>query len=632
MRQSQNSVKVASMKPVIPDVLKAAMAEPQYLVIWTGAGISGGSKLPQGDELTDWLLRCIFRVSLEVRFLSKLTAATLERLFKELYPNGSRRVPRLEFVLDRVRTNLGQECFNSILGAFSKGRPNEAHHTLAFLTGRGAQQITANVDTLLEQAGADKKRVYHYHGTWEAAEECGVLLANIAWEESPVTNSTKQEIDKLLSGGKYVVFIGYSGRDFYDIDPFLESQVRKYGRAVWIKFAKGKSLSEPRHNVPPSISRKARAFSEFICLEGDPADLYAHLGFEKTAATDKPEKGWTWRRDILEALTPFRRTMQAQTLALDILTRMGLDHMALELLTFFDEQTPATSPRFSHQDDEPRVRYEICALDVLYLCSQYRSVLRRCRKIRKAYLDRFRPLLAPILRRYEAGAASFGIFFSKIPMVLWRCLFSCKRVELAKNSDELPEEILAAHQEIHLPFLFSRLAKPILGSVTKKICSDEERMLNLYRGYVKRRYVETKSALYDEHLVQLLESTVAAGRGEKDKIRSIVQRWRETDNLKQINVMSRQMLRERIEEGYKPELGEIAHGITWAYITQNYYKLISWLALAHAQNSPNLSVWTTLRRLAFSNLQLGRPTFLTERIVWGLNVRAGKSARTTVSK
>lgn len=267
------------------DDLSSVSIDPAKTIFWVGAGIGGVEpcSLPLGNGLTDAVLEAALGSENKEKLLhiwngkiSRIKHSVKNNTWK-LPParkaEGER--PRLEFVIGEIhkmdmefseitfekkenRTAYARCSVVKSLKYFADAQPNRYHYSLADFAHRGAVMITTNFDVCIEKAlglkdsqmtavdaggvmaveYAPAKYVYHIHGiaTDENIEEnLGATLTN-------VTRSLPGQFAGMLcrwfEEGYTIVFIGYSGADFFDVKPFFEElgEKRYPGKAVYLHY------------------------------------------------------------------------------------------------------------------------------------------------------------------------------------------------------------------------------------------------------------------------------------------------------------------------------------------------------------------------------------------------------------
>jgi hypothetical protein len=201
------------------------LAAKETLVI-SGAGISFESGLPTGNSLMTGLLKEASRstgiadhFSSHSRLLEQWTCAKLTDEFGEhLW------LPRLEAVISVLAQNelFGEHILQQLISSFSFAKPNFLHRLCAWHVSQGGKHWTLNFDFLIEQAAVksnDAQRVLHLHGDLDSSPS--QLGATLAVLQNGFGLSTTNRMLNELAEARRVVFVGYSGSDFFDVDPFF---------------------------------------------------------------------------------------------------------------------------------------------------------------------------------------------------------------------------------------------------------------------------------------------------------------------------------------------------------------------------------------------------------------------------
>ncbi len=249
------------------EYLQLKLKEPRNVLFWTGAGTSKDSGLPLGNDLTECILHELF--SFDPDRLPFDLLAELKWIYKLF---GKKVFPRLEFVMDAIRSANDFNVVPELMRVFDAYEPSEMHKYLASMCSEGAQVVTANFDTLLEKANAAKESVFHYHGTWDD-KDIGVTLSSIG---GGFSREKERALLTRLQTCDYVIFVGFSGSDFYDVEPFFEEHKGRFGEAIWIKHNRGpNAVRWGRDNEVDFVPSSYRsAFSSFKMIEGHTNDLF----------------------------------------------------------------------------------------------------------------------------------------------------------------------------------------------------------------------------------------------------------------------------------------------------------------------------------------------------------------------
>ena len=222
--------------------------DPGNVVFLSGAGISvdGPTFGPIGNELTYRAIDACFAdythdtVSNAYRVLAKL----MKTDFKDEYIN---MFPRLEAILEIVSKVYGVEALQILLSDLVSAASNDLHRFFAEHLELGGRHITANFDCLIEKVMNFEYRaenaVNHFHGSFgdasiESFSQLGATLSNIEYGfDSKLQNRL---IDDICSPDtKVMVVVGYSGADYFDMNPFVRNNLEfienSIQNVVWVE-------------------------------------------------------------------------------------------------------------------------------------------------------------------------------------------------------------------------------------------------------------------------------------------------------------------------------------------------------------------------------------------------------------
>ena len=223
------------------------LAPPEGTLFWSGAGISVDAPThgPKGEDLVQRALAHAFMPSVArtVAWYYGTLGTVRER------PGPPRRSPRLETVLQVVEAVHGEEILADLLTDLN-AKPNPLHRFFADHLSRGGSHVTMNFDTCIERAGRGNWKpgaLLHVHGEL-GSRGIGATLARI---ERGLPREIRGPLREMLLASEIrsIVFVGYSGSDFFDVDPFLASLSRDSlaGRDVlWIEHRADLREVEPR--------------------------------------------------------------------------------------------------------------------------------------------------------------------------------------------------------------------------------------------------------------------------------------------------------------------------------------------------------------------------------------------------
>jgi hypothetical protein len=262
------------------DVAGLQLLAPGEVLFWSGAGISMDSPTngPKGDTLTDRALQACFLPG-----TGELLDERYVALAKQPVPPGR---PRLETVLDVVYQVHGAAALDDLLSDLAGPPPNPNHMFFAEHAARGGIHITANFDTCIERARLEfSVAPTHFHGQFDALGHADSLGARL----SLIENGFSPELsDQLLSAvtssdPRAIVFVGYSGSDYFDVRPFFEDHAADIfgGRTiVWLTFDTSKeAISRTLHATSPDYLRLAQraGAADTVEITGKLIDLESEL-------------------------------------------------------------------------------------------------------------------------------------------------------------------------------------------------------------------------------------------------------------------------------------------------------------------------------------------------------------------
>ncbi len=267
---------------------------PAAVVFWTGAGISFDPPTcaPLGLELTERVLEHLFESGCRDR---------IEQYYKALRVHRSH--PRLETVLDVVHRIIGTDALVDSLSDLRDPLPNDLHRFFARHLDAGGRHITANFDDCIERSGTGRAltpdRLIHFHGSFSldpTGERLGATLGNVQRGFS-ADMSERLRHTLTASDVEVVAFVGYSGYDAFDVNPFLRSLwVREElagKKVVWIRF---RSSGEDRVRLNGESSNE-RIRLAFELLRQAGADCYEIEG-DVRAVLGVLAARWHWPTDL----------------------------------------------------------------------------------------------------------------------------------------------------------------------------------------------------------------------------------------------------------------------------------------------------------------------------------------------
>lgn len=250
---------------------------PENVLFLSGAGISvdGPTGGPVGNELAKW--------TLDYAFLPE-TMNEVQNAYRKL-GMGADRFPRLEAILEIVTSVHGINVLKKLLLGLESAEPNALHHFFGQHICLGGSHITANFDALIERS-APGINLLHFHGALTSDgsgyEKLGARLSRIEQGFDPDTRFRLLKV-LLNSDVQTLIVVGYSGSDYFDMDPFMESVAQQLkgslDRVLWIEHdpqASPGSITSNTHLVcdnPRILHSLAKVGIECIRISGLTASI-----------------------------------------------------------------------------------------------------------------------------------------------------------------------------------------------------------------------------------------------------------------------------------------------------------------------------------------------------------------------
>ena len=319
--------------------------DPAKTIFWTGAGISSDppSNLPLGNRLTDAYLKAMLGekwksfAALWNNYFPQIKESVKDGKWKKPEEIGKYTAedigipkesawqrPRLEYIIGEM--DKLDKYFNSIsfhkddnkqrfsrdsslaaLSEFAKVEPCLAHYRLSDLAKAGATIITANFDDGIEKAlHADSSKVikqyktdavengydgfiYHIHGI--ATDDPDNLGATISSMSKGLEEDFQDYLKECFESGYNIVFIGYSGSDFFDVQPFFRSLKpgRYIGKAIYLKYCSEDSDLTKAIREEKPFQYLLDPFENRYIAYGNTEELF-HAVFDSYSAVTVPTK------------------------------------------------------------------------------------------------------------------------------------------------------------------------------------------------------------------------------------------------------------------------------------------------------------------------------------------------------
>lgn len=218
------------------------------LLFWFGAGISVPSGMPGGQQLTAKWLQHHLPTGENRRILE---------LFERHRAIIGKSLPRLEKVIEDAVWCFGPRCLEN-LAFFRDCRPNQMHRMIAeYVKAKRAFAVTTNFDEALERCDPDIPvstpatgltadwGLLKIHGS--IGEDLTTLGHSISMLQNGIAPSLRSAILAEMNDPETtVVFVGYSGSDFFDVLPLFEQRNRAdetfAAKVIWLHY-------HPHHDI-----------------------------------------------------------------------------------------------------------------------------------------------------------------------------------------------------------------------------------------------------------------------------------------------------------------------------------------------------------------------------------------------
>jgi len=506
-------------------LLRKVFENPKQLVIWTGAGISFSSGVPIADNLIENIFQ-----ELSI-YCDKIGPENIKKIYKRFYPDNSRELPRLEFILDKFLSLeqdsklISENTFSNLMNIFKGGSPSASHIWLVDLLKQGTKNITANfdllVETCLESEITLSRNIFHYHGAYNNPYECGGVLRKIALG---LDNEKESLIINWLQSSDYVLFIGYSGRDYYDIIPLFNRFQQKFQNAIWIEYQRGQELSpsdSEMNYIPKQIKEAFKNFELFTC----DCDLYYG---EKTRAE---KTNW---QSLLSTVLHSQPKGVMEILSLEILKSIGL-------LGIVETEIPNVRSKINDLSNQTKDHLFKLESKVLVGIGKYKSFQRNFSQYKRTSL----PLDYRYFESLSASASFSGLRISQAFPTLLRSikLLLYQKKYFANVIDN--ESFWWIHEHLHIISRFFKYIPQLIRVRTLFTKTNRHirfLRINLYRTYRSRCIDELITT--DVELLEALQSEIFQTSTE-------VSNWIETDNLIQVSIVRRKQFENQLLESNK---------------------------------------------------------------------------------
>jgi hypothetical protein len=257
---------------------------PDEVTFLTGAGTSldPPAQLASGVALT--------RRAFEHLFVPD-AASRIEDAYRSIGlvdPDGTPRLPRLEVVLG-VALGVNPRGVFEVLGDIVDVRPNRYHQLLARHVEAGGRVLTANFDLGIERSMSDasaSSRLCHFHRSLATEADLNGLGAFFRSVERGLTAEVTAVFDEVLASSRQLIVMGYSGSDYFDVDPYLAALPGhcdlSHLRVIWVDHRADSS--------PPLAHRSIRQLTWFA--QAGAETILASCDSARVAATIAETRGW----------------------------------------------------------------------------------------------------------------------------------------------------------------------------------------------------------------------------------------------------------------------------------------------------------------------------------------------------
>ena len=144
-----------------------------------------------------------------------------------------------ELAHDTQPSLFGTNLLKELADSLKLAQPNLIHHLCGDHLLAGGRHWTLNFDLLLEQAirdGSLARTIIHPHGDLRDPK---TLAATLAALRAGIPNPQRERMDADLRRVTTILVVGYSGSDYFDVDPylrnaFLERTASTPLRVIWV--------------------------------------------------------------------------------------------------------------------------------------------------------------------------------------------------------------------------------------------------------------------------------------------------------------------------------------------------------------------------------------------------------------
>jgi hypothetical protein len=545
---------------------------PSDVVFWTGAGTSADrpSNLLLGDAFAQDVVDtyCLSGV------WDKLRAYYSDTLMTDAY-GGRKGSPRLESVMESVMSVHGIGALDAFRQCFD-AEPNPSHGFLARHFTDDGVVLTANFDNCIEKAlypayagvlpGVldDISRgpfqslavgcLVHFHGGFDTDPDkrrlLGVRIRNIS---AGFPKAFKAWLASLLRAKSFLVFAGYSGRDYFDVNPFFRELADscaslRHLRAVWLKhdrrpgFFEAQSFSGQEQGKA-ILSQLAKCGADIRYVETDTGEFLRALSGEWWGPHSwnvPPTSSWP-RFPIAPAMVSSDARLVATA---QLFSSMGIGHEIVSLKGSLEKISgPMTE----------RVAYLLG--DAYRNLGYYRKALRYSRSLpRTGILER--------MLRHERIAGDHWLRRSYL-RAAWH--FYRAIVRYPKGLSKLPlkdrRRLLHPYYEAIITFLhyyrdFRRI-RAIAWLAPKSLAVRAFRKLFQAKSYLRHSLASKAKAVRLYHEIPGMKKLISLPTWLHLDITELISPFQETDSILGVINFTRRRMTAEMEDGKKPDRAEL---------------------------------------------------------------------------
>lgn len=461
---------------------------PQSVLFWTGAGISADapSSLPLGDDLTRTVVTAVCSHRHWERVQEYFDRATMTDA-----SGRPKRAPRLEAILETLDRRLQGNIVRG-LGRILEAEPNDLHRFFAEHLLSGGVHVTMNFDELIEHCCQDLRTSnlpLALHGRLSDLSQ-RVTTSDLT---SGIGIMDAREIQSALTTVDRFVFLGYSARDYFDVDPYFRQLATRDVdfsslRVVWVDHATDPHVDEAVNWRRPrpldgttllnalahrgaTVEYRRRNVREYL------RELAVEWGFAVPAPTQRrrsspPSTPWlaTLHDDIGRRINAEERVLAGA----DLWSPMGIGRPVIEIAQALEESSDPARRRLHERTGEAR-RLAWAAM------GRYRRAVRLARAIpdrahRAHILGSYQRLRGALLRagwHHSRALARYG---------------QLERISAAKPLEQgsAQVEYLFWYRELRMSWIGPAIARArsLLVAMARALGGPGSRLLETYDPHV----------------------------------------------------------------------------------------------------------------------------------------------------